>query len=52
MRLEHATDAPKPRVPTDTSTDGEFAVVRKRMDYETLLAMDILPDWLRETVAP
>ena len=29
-----------------------FAVVRKRMEYETLLAMDILPDWLRETAAP
>jgi len=32
--------------------DGDrWAEVRPRMEYETLLAMDRLPEWLRETVA-
>ncbi len=33
--------------------DGErWAEVRPRMEYETLLGMDRLPEWLRETVTP
>ena len=41
------------RLVPEVLVDGRrFAVVRKRMEYETLLAMDILPEWLRETVAP